>query len=182
MMQAQWKAASQTGETLRFDDCKGGYFSTEEEFGLRVAGRTAQAGTPTPTSPVPIRCVRAGTVVRCRGEGDNTASVEITVPCDLYEGDVWWPMSGRVERTTGRIDAYGGEAISGPYTSTTGGPDAGATVVYRLPAPVIEPYAPALIHAPAGTAIVEQEAEELAGVLSATMLVRRVLNGTEGGA
>ncbi len=153
MMQAQWRAASQTGETLRFDDCKGGYFSTEEEFGLRVAGRTAQAGTPTPSSPVPIRCVRAGTVVRCRGEGDNTAPVEITVPCDLYEGDVWWPMSGRVERTTGRIDA-----------------------------PVIESYAPALIHAPAGTAIVEQEAEELAGVLSATMLVRRGLPDAEGGA
>lgn len=35
--------------------------------------------------------------------------VEITTPCDLYEGDVWWPMSGRVERHNMAIEFNGSE-------------------------------------------------------------------------
>lgn len=42
MMQAQWRTDSQEGESLRFEECKGGYFSDRDEFGLKVVGRTEQ--------------------------------------------------------------------------------------------------------------------------------------------
>ncbi len=42
MMQAQWKAETQSGESLTFEHCKGGYFSRLDAWGLRVVGKTAQ--------------------------------------------------------------------------------------------------------------------------------------------
>ncbi len=38
---------------------------------------------------------------------------EITTPCDLYEGDVWYPASGRVERNRGFRQLTGYEAWEG---------------------------------------------------------------------
>ncbi len=87
----QWGANRQHGESLCFEACKGGYFSTVEEYALKVVGKMAQGGTPTPQSPVAIRRVAAGSRVVCEGSA-------VTVPCDLYEGDVWYPMSGMVVR------------------------------------------------------------------------------------
>ncbi len=213
---SRWTADRQAGESLTFEACKGGYFSTKEEYGLRVVGKTAQytltgknlcarneiasqpgndtraisvgllkdlcpmlkagdtavvsanhpypthdgeyifligslssvyygsphtytqeeidAGInfykclrdddpiayeditinhvqfelgetvtsyepycggmpcPSPTNPAPIQCVKAGTVIRCGNA--------ITVPCDLYEGDVWYPAGGKVVKHT----------------------------------------------------------------------------------
>ena len=34
------------------------------------------------------------------------AATEITVPCDLCEGDVWYPALGRVERAGGAVESY----------------------------------------------------------------------------
>lgn len=33
-------------------------------------------------------------------------ATEITVPCDLCEGDVWYPALGRVERAGGAVESY----------------------------------------------------------------------------
>ncbi len=68
MMQAQWKADEKEGESLHFELCKGGYFSDTEEYGLKVVGKTCQDGTPTPDSPIPIQCVKAGTKVKVYGK------------------------------------------------------------------------------------------------------------------
>lgn len=45
MMQAQWKADVKTGGFLHFEGCKGGYFSKQEPFSLRVSGAGVAAGT-----------------------------------------------------------------------------------------------------------------------------------------
>ncbi len=90
MMQAQWRADTQSGTSLTFENCKGGYFSSKDEYGLRVIGKATQNASPSPLSPVAIRCVKAGSKILCGNE--------ITVPCDLYEGDIWFPMTGTVER------------------------------------------------------------------------------------
>lgn len=58
---AQWRADTQTGAGLQFVRCKGGFFSTKDEFALRVIGRTAQDGTQT-------RCVTQGTQVTVCGK------------------------------------------------------------------------------------------------------------------
>ncbi len=76
MMQAQWQADTQSGESLRFTACKGGYFSTDDRYGLRVVGKTVQDGTPTPDAPVPIRCVKTGTTVRVHGKNLAPQAVE----------------------------------------------------------------------------------------------------------
>ncbi len=96
MMMAQWRADRQSGESLTFENFKGGCFSTDGEYGLRVTGRSAQNTLPTPLSPAAIQKVKAGTTIRCT---DIAASQrEVTTPCDLYEGDVWYPQTGKVER------------------------------------------------------------------------------------
>ena len=92
MMQAQFSTNTQSGTSLTFEQCKGGYFSTLDEYGLKVIGKIAQAGIPTPENPVEIQCVKAGTRILC-GESDAV------VPCDLYEGDIWYPMTGKVIKT-----------------------------------------------------------------------------------
>lgn len=64
---------------------------------LKVIGKTFQDGTPSPDSPQPIQCVKKGTKINIAND-DMSVVQEITVPCDLYEGDIWYPMSGKVER------------------------------------------------------------------------------------
>lgn len=98
-MMAQWKAQTKSGESLRFENCKGGCVSNKDEYGLRVIGKTVQDGEPSPSSPVPIQCVKAGTKIICRNI--------IITPCDLYEGDIWYPISGRVVRIN-KIKTYNG--------------------------------------------------------------------------
>lgn len=104
------------GESLYFELCKGGYFSDTEEYGLKVTGKTVQNGTPTPENPVPIQCVKQGTRILCGNE--------ITVPCDLYEGDIWYPISGKVKKITKILalenfwfQDYVYQGLSGVYTS-----------------------------------------------------------------
>lgn len=212
MMQAQFKMDTNSGTSLTFEQCKGGYFSTLDEYGLKVIGKTAQnalsgknlfnplwsdcrlvngiayttkdtvglvtsdfidmthynyiainyAGScgwysdksestivqydnkgvqnifrcyqkpdganyvrvtslmgldimaqsyneavtsvdayepycggipsPNPDYPQEIQCVKAGTRVLCGESG-------VVVPCDLYEGDSWYPMTGKVIKT-----------------------------------------------------------------------------------
>ncbi len=105
MMQAQWKATTAQGPVLRFKNCKGGHFSADDRYGLKVLGKMAQStSSPSPESPQPIRCVRAGTIIQCSTDNDGANASAITVPCDLYEGDVWYPMSGHVERRHALID------------------------------------------------------------------------------
>ena len=93
MMQAQWRADSRQGESLTFQNCKGGYFSVDEKYALKVIGKTAQSGVPTPESPCPLDCVKSGTVVRCGEE-------QVSVPCDLYQNDIWYPTIGKAEKYT----------------------------------------------------------------------------------
>ncbi len=88
----EWRAETKSGENLHFEFCKGGYFSNKEEFGLKVAGKTLQNGAPSPNNPIPIQCIKEGTKLICGNE--------ITVPCDLYEDDIWYPVSGKVEKHT----------------------------------------------------------------------------------
>lgn len=38
ILERQWQADTQSGETLHFEACKGGYFSEKEEYGLKVVG------------------------------------------------------------------------------------------------------------------------------------------------
>lgn len=59
--------------------------------------------SPNPDYPQEIQCVKAGTEVIC-GE------CEITTPCDLYEGDIWYPMSGKVVKNNEVIMFDGTEA------------------------------------------------------------------------
>lgn len=92
MMQAQFKMDTNSGTSLTFEQCKGGYFSTLDEYGLKVIGKTAQTGIPTPENLVEIQCVKAGTRVLCGESG-------VVVPCDLYDGDIWYPMTGKVIKT-----------------------------------------------------------------------------------
>ncbi len=40
---------------------------------------------------------------------------EITTPCDLYEGDIWYPMSGKVEKYRNKIEFDGSENWSTYY-------------------------------------------------------------------
>lgn len=78
------------GESLYFELCNGGYFSDIEEYGLKVTGKIYQERKPSPKNPTQIQCVKEGTKIICANE--------ITVPCDLYEGDIWYPSSGKVEK------------------------------------------------------------------------------------
>ncbi len=40
---SQWQLDIQEGESLHFENCKGGYFSADDEYGLKVVGKTRQA-------------------------------------------------------------------------------------------------------------------------------------------
>lgn len=88
MLQSQFKIDTEEGKSLHFEKCKGGYFSSVDEYGLKVVGKTLQDGTPSLEETVPIQCVKQGTKIICGNE--------ITVPCDLYEDDIWYPASGYV--------------------------------------------------------------------------------------
>ena len=96
MLQSQFKIDNKEGESLHFEKCKGGYFSSIDEYGLKVVGKTLQDGTPSPEKTVPIQCVKQGTRIICGNE--------ITVPCDLYEDDIWYPASGYVIKNNEAID------------------------------------------------------------------------------
>ncbi len=108
-------------------------------------------------------------------------SDEITVPCDLYEGDVWYPLSGKVERRNIVCDSYDPEkwSIESHYVSTTGGLDAGAKIVFSCLSnlPYIEFYEeacdPQPLCAPSGTVNVWQAPVDLAGELTASLLVEK---------
>ena len=41
-----------------------------------------------------------------RTDYEPYTATEITVPCDLCEGDVWYPALGRVERAGGAVESY----------------------------------------------------------------------------
>ena len=88
MLESQFKIDNAAGTSLHFEKCKGGYFSSVDEYGLKVVGKTLQDGTPSHLETVPIQCVKQGTKIICGNE--------ITVPCDLYEDDIWYPASGYV--------------------------------------------------------------------------------------
>lgn len=49
-------------------------------------------------------------------------ATEITVPCDLCEGDVWYPALGRVERAGGAVESYPAQNLTAV---------AGTTVVWQ---------------------------------------------------
>ncbi len=68
MQMAQFKAELQEGASLCFENCKGGYFSDVDEYGLKVIGKALQDGIPTPDAPVDIQCVKAGSKVRVCGK------------------------------------------------------------------------------------------------------------------
>lgn len=57
MQMAQFKADTQENTILRFENCKGGYFSNKEEYGLKVFGNSVQNRTPTPDNPIEIENV-----------------------------------------------------------------------------------------------------------------------------
>lgn len=99
-------------------------------------------------------------------------SNEITVPCDLYEGDIWYPMSGKVERHNAVIESYSDESVTTDYISATGQLSTGAKVVYCLNEQNTEYYPPQPIFMPQGTVNITQEATDLSATLSATVLRR----------
>ncbi len=101
------------------------------------------------------------------------APAEITLPCDLYKGDIWYPTTGKVERHNAIIPSYAGESLNNGYYATTGYAVTGATVVNPLATPVTEAYSPQVLPAQAGTVVVEQAPVDLAATLAASMLVRR---------
>ncbi len=104
-MKSQWQAVTKSGESLNFKECRGGYFSDDEEYGLKLIGKTFQDGTPSIDNPIEIQCVKAGSKITC---GD----CEIVVPCDLYEGDIWYPNSGEVIKASYYYACTGNEKIS----------------------------------------------------------------------
>lgn len=80
-MQAQWKAESKCGESLVFEKCKGGYFSMDDEYGLKAVGKTEQKDIPSHQLPVDINCVKQGTKITVSGKNlfDNNAIEPITI-------------------------------------------------------------------------------------------------------
>lgn len=102
---AGFKPQTFSGEELYFENAKGGYLSTDENYALKVTGKMSQNGKPTANSPIPIDCVKAGTVIYS-DEGSS-----ITVPCDLYLGDVWYPALGKVIKNTNTMVLTGDESI-----------------------------------------------------------------------
>lgn len=293
-LMAMWKAETKKGESLHFENCKGGYFSALDEYGLKVVGRTAQntlsgknlfdinycvslsgntpyletnelgelivkapcwhidsssiacftvpgdgyyyltlsrqsevsegikfklydkttgqillfssgcfyamegdqlsirswndAGTnlgtvqiekgkigtewehycggipsPNPNYPQPILCVKKGSVITC-------GNSQVITPCELYEGDIWYPISGKVEKHNFVIDSYAGETVTTPYVSTTGELTVGAKVVVKSDTPVTEQYEPQPIFASQGTVDILQQPTDLIANLEATVL------------
>lgn len=157
------------GETLT-------WYNIQLEKGSVITAYEPYCGgipSPNPDYPQPIQCVKAGTKVQCC-DVNNVVS-EITVPVDLYKGDIYCPASGKIERYTAKIDSYSEEQITGEYISTTGELDIGATVVYKLSEPIIEQNDDWIqpIFAPSGTVNVLHTPTELSADLSATVLVRR---------
>ncbi len=322
MMQAQWQPNTQSGEQLSFPVCKGGFISASDSYGLAVKGMTLQDGTATPTAPLPIRCVAAGSVIRIGGKnhlilpertltragvtvvydeakqtvtihgtvnadalsfpindmelaicpntvytlsihpvsgsltdrgGGTTGLIALTLgaseepgryenwlraelngslsatassvghryitrawvylrspvangfvfdhfrfryqlevspiptaydvyrppvmltsPCDLYRRDVWYPVTGKVERHNEIFDSYAGEPLQNGYYASTGYATFGSTVVSPLLTPKIEQYAPHPIATHPGTVVVNQIPRDLTATLTATMLTRRM--------
>ncbi len=56
-LMSQFKTDTQNGETLFFENCKGGYFSDKEEYTIEVFGKTDGN-----------LCVRSGTVIKANGK------------------------------------------------------------------------------------------------------------------
>ncbi len=75
---------SQTGESLTWQNCKGGYFSITEENGLKVKGNTLQNGTPTPDAPMDMQCVKEGTEIICQGNNLFNFAVFLDVSAWQY--------------------------------------------------------------------------------------------------
>ena len=66
-----------------------------DKYGLKVVGKAHQTN-----------CVKMGSKIICGNE--------VTVPCDLYEGDIWYPVNGRVERAEGTVEQYNPQPIFAP--------------------------------------------------------------------
>ncbi len=81
-----------TGSSLAVSDA-----ANRNILGLRVVGDVSQSGTPTPSAPLPFRCVGAGTAVRILDHAGELVGA-FSTPCDLYAGDIWHPLTGEVER------------------------------------------------------------------------------------
>lgn len=94
-------------------------------------------------------------------------NIELTVPCDLYEDDVWNPLTGVVEKHNAVV-AYNGEDtgfLSNGYVSTSGGTIPGDTIVYKLAEPITEQYDKHFITLPHGKAnVVQSPTEEFADI------------------
>ncbi len=125
-------------------------------------------GKPSPSVefPQPIECVKQGTEIAC---GDCT----VICPCDLYEDDVWYPMTGKVVCDNHVIDSYNGEGITLSYVSTTGALTNGAKVVHKYATRMVSQYTPQVIYAKKGDFDVTQRALGLSAKLMATMLELR---------
>lgn len=98
------------GDRARFSavNCKGGYFSIMPEYGLRIEGVSVSDGSN-------VRCVRAGTVILCCGDGLSDEPIsEIALPCDLLSGDVYYPMNGIVHRSDGTTENYASQSLFMP--------------------------------------------------------------------
>ncbi len=92
--------------SLRFENCKGGYFSTEEEYTLKLHGPA--------TAVAKVVC----------GNG-------VTLPTDLNEGDVWMPMLGKIVRADGSVESVDVQPIfayPGTVTVTQEGEGLSATL------------------------------------------------------
>lgn len=85
--------------------------TSEMSLTLKVKGKMRQENTPTPQYPSEIMHVPSGTKVTVYGEQELEGNSVTTVPCSLYEGDVWYPMSGKVVRNTGVCILTGTETI-----------------------------------------------------------------------
>ncbi len=81
---------------------------TEGDAELPYLPYTGGKTAPNLDCPLPFLCVKAGTGILC-GES------EITVPCDLYSGDIWYPSSGRVERYSAETEAAHANNQGGSY-------------------------------------------------------------------
>lgn len=101
---AQHRLEEQSGESLHFERCKGGYFSDREEFGLRIDGpEYATRPRPTPDAPESVPCVRAGTEIRVFGEDQESPASTLITPCDIYgfsygDRESYYPANGRLIR------------------------------------------------------------------------------------
>ena len=83
MMQAAWRPDTKRGERLTFENCKGGFFSTDPDYALKIEGKTDGD-----------HLVKAGSLICCDGKnhwriGDihfqgYTSGLELTLPAGTY--------------------------------------------------------------------------------------------------